>query len=410
MEIYRTVGEFEKQESVMIIWPPSAYATSKLNNDIVSVQIVQALIEEVKVIICCFDMDVQNRAQKVLINEGVDTNLIKFVIFPSSIVYPRDFGAEIMISNKGNRARVDFHFDMYGYYSEEDELSKLLYGFSKFHAESVGIENTRYCNLISEGGDHEFNGRNIMMAIQETEVDKRNPNKTIAEVEKELKEVFNLDQIIWLPQCSYDDEYSYCGPIPSSDNTFNSFRSASANGHIDEICRFVSHDTILMAYVSDEEALNSKLHALNKERLDKGFEAVKAAKDFDGKPFKILKMPVPEPIYIDLYPKDDAYNHWSEAKEEMNGVLLNGTPFPDDPINVLPALSYCNFLIANNVVIAQKYYEKGMSELIKEKDEKALNVLKSAFPNHRIVQVNTLALNLYGGGIHCHTRNIPVAP
>ena len=117
-----------------------------------------------------------------------------------------------------------------------------------------------------------------MMAIKETEVDKRNPNKTIAEVEKELKEVFNLEQIIWLPQCSYDDEYSYCGPIPSSDNTFNSFRSASANGHIDEICRFVSQDTILMAYVSDEEALNSKLHALNKERLDKSFEVVKAAK------------------------------------------------------------------------------------------------------------------------------------
>jgi len=298
MEIYRTVGEFEKQESVMIIWPPSAYATSKLNNDIVSVQIIQALIEEVKVIICCFDMDVQNRAQKVLTNEGIDTNLIKFVIFPSSIVYPRDFGAEIMISNKGNRARADFHFDMYGYYSEEDELSKLLYGFSKFHAESVGIKNTRYCNLISEGGDHEFNGRNIMMAIQETEVDKRNPNKTIAEVEKELKEVFNLDQIIWIPQCSYDDEYSYCGPIPSSDNTFNSFRSASANGHIDEICRFVSQDTILMASVSDEEALNSKLHALNKERLDKGFEAIKTAKNFDGKSFKCLFLNQYMLIYI----------------------------------------------------------------------------------------------------------------
>jgi len=93
----------------------------------------------------------------------------------------------------------------------------------------------------------------------------------------------------------------------------------------------------------------------------------------------------------------------------MNGILLNGTPFPYDPINVLPALSYCNFLIANNVVIAQKYYEEGMSELIKEKDEKALNVLKTTFPNHRIVQVNTLALNLYGGGVHCHTRNIPAA-
>ncbi len=46
MEIYRTVGEFEKQESVMIIWPPSAYATSKLNNDIVSVQIAKASLKK----------------------------------------------------------------------------------------------------------------------------------------------------------------------------------------------------------------------------------------------------------------------------------------------------------------------------------------------------------------------------
>lgn len=72
-------------------------------------------------------------------------------------------------------------------------------------------------------------------------------------------------------------------------------------------------------------------------------------------------------------------------------------------------MSYCNFLIVNNVVIAHKYYENGMSELIKKKDEEALRVLEEAFPNHKIIQINPLALNLYGGGIHCHTRNIPIA-
>ncbi len=90
-------------------------------------------------------------------------------------------------------------------------------------------------------------------------------------------------------------------------------------------------------------------------------------------------------------------------------LVVDGTPFPPNTINVLPAMSYCNFLIANNVVVAQKYYKEGMSKLIKEKDEEALKVLKSAFPKHHIVQINPLALNLYGGGIHCHTRNIPVA-
>ncbi|SDY20426.1 agmatine deiminase [Evansella caseinilytica] len=96
MEYYRTVGEFEKQESVMIIWPHNAYATSTLNNDIVSVQIVKAIIDEVKVMICCYDVHVQKRAQEVLTSSEVDVNLIEFVIFPSPIIYPRDFGAEIM--------------------------------------------------------------------------------------------------------------------------------------------------------------------------------------------------------------------------------------------------------------------------------------------------------------------------
>ena len=112
---------------------------------------------------------------------------------------------------------------------------------------------------------------------------------------------------------------------------------------------------------------------------------------------------------MDLYPEDDAYNLWREHNEDMDGVLSDVTPFPDGPINVLPALSYCNFLIANNVVVAQKYYKEGMSERIREKDEQALQALQIAFPNRRIIQINPLALNLYGGGIHCHTRNIPFA-
>lgn len=407
MESFRTAGEFEKQESVLIIWPLRANATSRLNTDIVSAQVVLALMGEVEVIVCCYDEEVQKRAKRELAREGIDTALIRFVIFPSSIVYPRDFGAEVMIGDLGSRARVDFRFDMYGYFLEEDELSRLLRGFSEFHAKCIGIENIRYSGLISEGGDREFNGCGVMMAVKETEVDKRNPGKTVTEVEQELRRVFNLEQIIWLPQCSYDDEYAYSGPIPSVDGTFRSFRCATANGHIDEICRFADTNTILIAHISEEEARESKLHALNKERLDRAYEVVKTARNKDGQPFCILKMPVPDPIYMDLYLEDDAYDHWREAKEAMDGVLLDGTPFPDDPINVLPALSYCNFLIANNIVVAQKYYEEGMSKRVKEKDEQALRVLQTAFPNRRIIQINPLALNLYGGGIHCHTRNIP---
>ncbi|MCY8503908.1 agmatine deiminase family protein [Bacillus inaquosorum] len=411
METFRSVGEFESQESVLLIWPLAPFATRKLSLDSCSIQVVQALVGEVEIIICCYDEQVKRRAKQALTQHNIDVAVIRFVLFPCDIFYPRDFGAEVMVGNCGGRRRVDFRFDMYGYYSEEDELSILLQEFGKFHAQQVGIENTIYSTLISEGGDREFNGKGTMMAVRETEVDKRNPDKTFHEVETELKQIFNLDQIIWLPQGSYDDEYSFSGPIPSEDGTFRSYRSATANGHIDEICRFTDENTIVIAQITEEEAVVSKLHAFNKERLDQAYETIRAARNHEGKPFRILKMPVPEPIYIDLYPEDDAYRMlWGdENKEQLGGLLMDGTLFPEAPVNVLPAMSYCNFLISNNVVVAQKYYEEGQSEKIKEKDEKALRVLQTAFPSKRIVQINTLSLNLYGGGIHCHTRNIPAA-
>jgi agmatine deiminase len=409
MENFRTVGEFEKQESVLLIWPRFPYATSHLNIDIVSTKVAASIIEEVDVIVCCFDEAVEQRAQKSLTHRGVDIARIRFVRFPSEIIYPRDFGAEIVLSDHGNRARVDFRFNAYGFAAEDNDISRLLRGFGNFHANLAGITASIPSSLISEGGDREFNGCGAMMAIHETEVAKRNPEKSTMEVEQELKRVFNLNQIIWIPQCSYDDESPLSGAIPSGDGRWNSYRSSSANGHIDEICRFASKDTIIIAHISEKEAKASKLHELNKLRLDRAYEAVKNARNHDDRPFTILKMPVPEPIYVDLYPEDNVFSLWSKASDLMGGVLLDGTPFPAAPINVLPALSYCNFLIANNVVVAQKYYEEGMPEIIREKDEAALQVLQTAFPDHRIVQINTLPLNLYGGGIHCHTRNIPAA-
>jgi len=66
-------------------------------------------------------------------------------------------------------------------------------------------------------------------------------------------------------------------------------------------------------------------------------------------------------------------------------------------------------LITNSLVLAQKYYKEGMSLDIKTKDEEAFNILQNIFPDRKVIAINTLPLNLYGGGIHCNTRNIPKA-
>jgi agmatine deiminase len=405
---FRTVGEFEQQESVLMAWSTAEFVCRDYNIDDVSLEIVRNLYGNVPIIICCDNEKVKERAINKIKMCGLNTDSIEFVIYPTPIPYPRDFGAEVLINDQTRELLLaHFNFNTYGMLTIDDPLSKLLKEFSKFHGELVGVDKIVSTELISEGGDREFNGQGIMMAIEDTEVNKRNAHLSKNEVEEEFKRVFNVNKIIWLPLSTFDDENIYSGTIPGPDGEFNAYRSASANGHIDEMCRFVNVNTILLAHISEEEAEKSKLHALNKDRLDKAYEVVKNEVNIDGKPFQIVKIPVPEPIYLTLRAGDLMYDMWQDMKDDLNGKLVDGSPFPGEEMIALPALSYCNFFITNNIVLAQKYYSEGLPLEVKKKDEEALAILKNVFPDRKVVAINTIALNLCGGGIHCNTRNIP---
>ncbi len=232
----------------------------------------------------------------------------------------------------------------------EDEESINLNQLPLLQAKELGINERITTDLITEGGDHEFNGDGIMLAIYETEVLKRNPDKTLEEITHSFKEAYGLDNIHFIPQGSYDDDHYLSGPIP-------------------------------------DEARN----------------VLSKATQTNGELFNIISMPTPEPIYLTVAEEDVAYY---QAKPESD-TYLDGSLVPEGPIKILPALSYCNFLIINEVVLSQAYYQPGMPELIKEKDQQALTILQTIFPDRKVIPINTLALNVFGGGIHCMTRNIP---
>ena len=42
----------------------------------------------------------------------------------------------------------------------------------------------------------------------------------------------------------------------------------------------------------------------------------------------------------------------------------------------------------------------------REKDERAKAVLESVFPGREVVMLDTYCLNLFGGGVHCWTKNL----
>ena len=58
------------------------------------------------------------------------------------------------------------------------------------------------------------------------------------------------------------------------------------------------------------------------------------------------------------------------------------------------------------MVLTQKYWREGLDPAIREKDEQALAVFKQVFPDRTIIPIDSYELNLYGGGVHCWTKNV----
>lgn len=364
----------------------------------------------------------------ILKDAGVPLDNIEFVKFTSDFIdvpetqqeaydmnyevsYFRDYGAKVVMDPDGRRANVEFDqaWFMLAGSTRYDRAAALQLAAQRWHAELVGIDKHITSTFTSEGGDRELNGDGVFMGVARTEISKRNPQYTKEEVERDYKRLFNVEKFVWLPDGSYDDEDYAAGPIPDPDGKYSAYRAQTANGHMDEIARFVSADTILLAEVTEEEAEKEELARLNKERLDAAYEAIKQASDAHGKPFKIVRMPVPETIYVDFDMDVDSVVGTAWVDVCRQGVMADGSPAPRGVVKFLPALSYCNFLITNGLVLAQKYYSEGMPLSVKEKDEQAKKVLQECFPDRKIVQINTLALNLNGGGIHCFTRHVPAS-
>ena len=417
---YKAVAEFAPQESVLLSWPPDVESIRGENVENVTVEIVKALLPHVKVFVQCYYPSIEH-AKSILEQAGIDTSQIEFVRYESDeldpeeiddlyveTTYPRDYGAQIVMDDEGNRAVVDFNNAYYctagaDCYTRD---ATAIRAFGRWQAHLNGIDNVIFTRLVSEGGDREFNGAGLMMCIEDTEVTKRNPNLRTSEVIKEFKRIFNVEKVIMLPKPTFDDEDHFSGVIPGPDGEWNAYRSSSANGHIDEMCRFASEDTVILAEVTEEEAAVSEMDRINKERLDAAYEVLSRETTVDGRPLKIVRMPVAKPVFFEIGEGDLLWDIWQETKADLGDKLLDGSPFPEERMMVLPAMSYCNFLITNGAVIAQKFWRKGLDEGIRKKDEQARRVLETCFPDREIIQINTIPLNLLGGGIHCGTHEV----
>jgi agmatine deiminase len=253
----------------------------------------------------------------------------------------RDYGPNFLLHDDGSLAYNDWQFNAWGNKYEElkqdDRIPELLEPILGVQRFAPGV--------VMEGGSIDVNGAGCVLTTEQCLLNpNRNPNLTKSQIEQLLKEYLGVNKVLWLGEGIVGDD---------------------TDGHIDDIARFVTTDTIVCVLEDDPEDANYELLQDNLARLQK-------MTDSFGKPFNIVTLPMPG--------------------------IVGGTSTDKRNLERLPA-SYANFYIANNVVLAPVFGSPN--------DKRATDTLQSLFADRRVVPINCEPLVWGMGTIHCVTQQQP---
>nr|QFZ91610.1 agmatine deiminase family protein [Synechococcus elongatus PCC 11802] len=384
---FRMPAEFEPIASIWMAYPTYENRAG-YPSQVVQEAMVKAIAPTVKI-----DFLLNESEEKAIVNgwlktAGIPASQVRYHLVPHEDLWIRDMGP-IFAVNANQTQVVDFGFNAWSYLAATDPVAMTDEQVDRKVAGDLDLPILR-SSLISEGGNREFNGKGTLMLTEAVEL-QRNPGLTKQEIEAELKRVFNLKKVIWLKEGVIDDELSYRGKLPDGSLTV-----LATGGHIDEYARFVNSNTILLAEVTAEERAIDPLAAINYQRLEENLKILQAATDQDGKPFRIVRIPAAKPIHVTMTQKDSIFQALQELTFE-DGTMIQD----DDRIKTILAASYLNFVIANDVVIIPSYWQPGRDLEYQQKDQAALAVFESVFPNKKIVMINPENINAGGGGMHC---------
>ena len=192
-----------------------------------------------------------------------------------------------------------------------------------------------------EGGAFDVNGTGSIILTEEcllSKIQERNKNFKKKDYEKLFNKYLNIKNFIWLKKGIIGDD---------------------THGHVDDISRFVSKNTIMTAIESNKKDKNYK-------NLNENLKILKKSKNENGGKFRIIKVPMPSPIYIEK--------------------------------TRVPA-SYMNFYICNKKVLLPIFSVK--------EDIVAIKIFKNFFKNRKVETVDCSKLIWGFGAIHCMTQQEP---
>jgi len=342
-------AEWERHEATWLGWPhnPTDWPGKLDTIRWVYGEIARKIATDERVRILVKDSVSERQAREYLRRAGCALRQVQFLRYPTNRGWMRDSGPIFVRQPKGTNRRsgtaiVHFHFNAWAKYNnwQRDrrvpEMAAELLGKRLFNARLHGKP------FVIEGGGIEVNGKGTLLTTEECYLDPkvqvRNPGLSRKDYDSAFQRFLGVRNVLWLAG----------GPL--GDDT---------HGHIDDICRFVDHKTLVLIRESRRNDANFHALAENWDRVN----------DFrleDGSRPEVVPLPMPERIYFDG--------------------------------DRLPA-SYANFYICNAAVLVPTFNDPN--------DRVALGILAELFADRPVVGIHAVDLVLGFGTLHCLTQQQP---
>ncbi len=347
---YRMPAEWEPHASTWLGWPHNRTDWPGKFQPIpwVYAEIVRNLSRSERVDVIVSDAAAESKARDILERSHALNDHVRFHRWQTNRGWTRDFSPIFLKRSEKRNAigAVNFRFNGWAKYPDwplDQRASEQILRTVQCQAwnATVEVQNGPY-HVVLEGGSIDVNGQGLLLTTEEcllSDTQQRNPALGRAELERVFADYLGVEQVIWLESGIAGDD---------------------THGHIDDLARFVSPDTIVTVVENNRDDVNHKPLAANLERL-------RQATNQRGRRLNVIELPMPAPV-------------------NFRGRRL-------------PA-SYANFYIANSNVLVPVFNDRN--------DRVALNILSDLFPERDIVPIYCGDLVWGLGTIHCMTMQQPV--
>jgi agmatine deiminase len=335
-------AEWEPHAATWLAWPHNRRDWPGKFGPIpwVYAEIVRHLARFEPVRLIVRDAPEEARVRRLLAKAGALSPAVGFHAWPTDRIWVRDSGCTFIHADGGPAALV-WRFNAWAKFPDhqrDEEIGRLMAGAAGARVIRPEAGGAR---VVLEGGAIDVNGRGTLLATEECllgDVQQRNPGLDRAGYERVFAEHLGVSRVVWL------------GRGLAGDDT---------HGHVDDIARFVAPDVVAAVVEPDPASPNHGPTLDNLRRL-------RAARDQDGKPLRVVELPLPSPL-------------------GFAGVTL-------------PA-SYANFYLANGALLVPVFNDRN--------DRTALNLLADLFPDREVVGIYAGDLILGFGALHCLTQQQP---